>query len=54
VVVLTNSLTQQQLNSIIAGWRVARDVAREALEAHADDNKGDEEKFREDLFNIAR
>uniref|UniRef100_A0A1L8DUA4 T-complex protein 1 subunit beta n=1 Tax=Nyssomyia neivai TaxID=330878 RepID=A0A1L8DUA4_9DIPT len=40
--------------TIIAGWRQAVDVAREALTAVAQDNSGDAEKFREDLLNIAR
>ncbi len=40
--------------TICRGWRLARDVARKALEASALDNGADEEKFREDLFNIAR
>merc|ERR1712226_1297955 len=40
--------------TIIAGWRRASKVAREALENAARDNGEDEEKFREDLMNIAR
>jgi len=40
--------------TICRGWRLARDAARAALENHARDNGNDEEKFRNDLFNIAR
>ncbi len=40
--------------TIIAGWRKAAKVAREALEAQALDHGKDPEKFREDLMNIAR
>ncbi|GMI19111.1 hypothetical protein TeGR_g230, partial [Tetraparma gracilis] len=40
--------------TICRGWRLARDAARKALEEHARDNGADEEKFRDDLFNIAR
>lgn len=40
--------------TIIAGWRSANDVAREALTACTQDNSKDPEKFREDLMNIAR
>jgi len=40
--------------TICQGWRVARAEARRALEAHAMDNKANEEAFRDDLFNIAR
>jgi T-complex protein 1 subunit beta len=39
---------------IIAGWREAAAVARAALEAAAQDNSADSEKFKEDLMNIAR
>ena len=40
--------------NIILGWKKAVAVARDALEAVAQDNGSDEEKFRNDLFNIAR
>jgi len=40
--------------TIVAGWRLATKVARTALEASARDNGNDEDKFREDLMNIAR
>lgn len=40
--------------TIIAGWRRAADVARDALIASAQDHSGDSEKFKEDLMNIAR
>ncbi len=40
--------------TIIAGWRKASKVAREALESKALDHGKDPDKFREDLMNIAR
>jgi len=40
--------------TIIAGWRKASAVAKEALEKTATDNSKNEEAFREDLMNIAR
>lgn len=40
--------------TIIAGWRKAADAARAALISAAQDNSGNDEKFREDLMNIAR
>ena len=40
--------------TIAEGWRLARKAAREALEASAVDNSGDDAKFREDLLRIAR
>lgn len=40
--------------TIIAGWRVAADTAREALTKSTQDHSGDAEKFKEDLMNIAR
>ena len=40
--------------TIVAGWRKAAKVAREALESKALDHGKDPEKFREDLMNIAR
>lgn len=36
------------------GWRLARDVARKALQDISSDNSGNIDKFREDLMNIAR
>merc|ERR1712141_493623 len=41
-------------HTIISGWKKAVAVARDALEEVAQDNGSDEEKFRNDLFNIAR
>ena len=40
--------------TIAEGWRLARKAAREALEASTIDNSGDDAKFRDDLFKIAR
>lgn len=40
--------------TIIAGWRKAAEVAKEALENVAADNSQDIDQFREDLLNIAR
>lgn len=40
--------------TIIAGWRRAAEVAREALTNSTQDHSGDPEKFKEDLMNIAR
>ena len=42
------------LQTIIAGWRQASKVALQALENSALSHVEDEEKFREDLMNIAR
>ncbi|KAK3909146.1 T-complex protein 1 subunit beta [Frankliniella fusca] len=39
---------------IIAGWRNATNIAREALQNASLDNSQDAAKFREDLLNIAR
>lgn len=39
--------------TIVAGWRLARQYAKEALEAHARDNSADTEEFRKDLVKIA-
>ncbi|KAJ1526157.1 hypothetical protein ONE63_009317 [Megalurothrips usitatus] len=39
---------------IIAGWRNATNIAREALQAASSDNSQDAAKFKEDLLNIAR
>jgi len=38
---------------IIEGWRKARDESRRVLNEIAMDNSKDQEKFRQDLFNIA-
>ncbi len=40
--------------TIIAGWRIARDAAREKLLSIARDNSTNQEKFKEDLINIAK
>jgi len=40
--------------TIIAGWRKATKIARDALEASSSDNGADPDKFKEDLMNIAR
>ena len=40
--------------TIIAGWRRAADVAREALTNSTQDHSSDAEKFKDDLMNIAR
>lgn len=40
--------------TIIAGWRCATEVARDALINSAQDHSGDTERFKEDLMNIAR
>ena len=40
--------------TIVAGWRQATKVARQALESSAKDHGDDPNKFREDLMNIAR
>jgi len=40
--------------TIIAGWRMAAKVAKEALEKSASDHSSDEALFRKDLMNIAR
>lgn len=49
-------LIEQKLHPqiIIAGWRKAAEVARTALTNAAQDNSANEERFREDLMNIAR
>uniref|UniRef100_A0A1A9X0B7 T-complex protein 1 subunit beta n=1 Tax=Glossina brevipalpis TaxID=37001 RepID=A0A1A9X0B7_9MUSC len=39
---------------IIAGWRMATKVAREALTDASQDNSANDEKFKEDLLNISR
>merc|ERR1712165_133727 len=40
--------------TIVAGWRKATKVARQALESSAKDHGEDADKFRNDLMNIAR
>lgn len=40
--------------TISAGWRIARNLARNALEKSAIDNSHDDVSFREDLVRIAR
>merc|ERR1712071_581142 len=40
--------------TVIAGWRKAVAVAKDALTNSAIDNSGDEAKFHEDLMNISR
>lgn len=39
--------------TIIAGYRRATDVAREALTNSAQDNSADQAKFREDLLKVS-
>ena len=38
----------------MSGWRKAVRVAQQALESAAVDHSADEQKFKEDLMNIAR
>ena len=40
--------------TIVAGWRLARNAAKKVLEESAIDNSSDDEKFYDDLFRIAR
>merc|ERR1719506_2344001 len=40
--------------TVVAGYRLARDAALKALQAAAVDNSKDEDKFRNDLMNIAK
>lgn len=49
-------LIEQKLHpqTIIAGWRIAVDTARETLFQSSQDHSADPELFREDLMNIAR
>ena len=49
-------LIEQRIHpqNIVAGWRMATKVARDALESQAKDHGDDDVKFREDLLNIAR
>lgn len=39
---------------IVSGWRKSVHVAQQALETAAVDHSSDEQKFKEDLMNIAR
>lgn len=49
-------LLQQKIHpqTVIEGWRLARDAALAVLLASAKDHSADPAKFREDLLNIAR
>jgi len=49
-------LIEQRIHpqNIVAGWRMATKIARDALETQAKDHGDDAEKFRADLLNIAR
>jgi len=49
-------LVQQRIHpqTIAAGWRVARNIAKKALEESAVDNSADDKMFREDLIKIAK
>lgn len=49
-------LVEQKLHPqiIVSGWRLATQVALEALTAAAQDNSSNDEKFKNDLLNIAR
>ena len=49
-----NNQFYRENHVIFLGWKKAVAVARDALEEVAQDNGSDEEKFRNDLFNIAR
>jgi T-complex protein 1 subunit beta len=40
--------------TIINGWRMARDAARSKLVSIAQDHSLDQAKFKEDLINIAK
>ena len=40
--------------TIVSGWRKAVALARAALDGAAVDNSSNEDKFKEDLMNIAR
>ena len=40
--------------TIISGWRMARDAAKAKLLSISRDNSSDQEKFRNDLINIAK
>lgn len=49
-------LVQQKIHPqhIIKGWRIAKDTAKETLQALARDNSEELARFKEDLMNIAR
>lgn len=49
-------LIEQRIHpqTIVAGWRKATKIARQALEDQAKDHGDDVEAFRQDLMNIAR
>lgn len=49
-------LIQQKIHpqTIVQGYRLAADTARKALTATTKNNVADQEKFKQDLFNIAR
>lgn len=53
---VAEKLIEQRIHpqTIIGGWRKATNVAYEALLNAATDNSADDERFREDLMNIAR
>lgn len=40
--------------TIISGWRMARDAAKQKLNSIARDNSENMEKFKNDLLNIAK
>jgi len=40
--------------TIIEGWRIARNIAKKELEKHCIDNSNNDEAFREDLMRIAK
>jgi len=41
-------------NTIMSGWRKAVDVAKKTLEMLGEDHSGDQERFREDLLDVAK
>lgn len=49
-------LIEQKLHpqTIVAGWRMAAQIARKAITDASQDNSADDAKFKEDLMNIAR
>ena len=50
------ALITQRLHpqTIIEGWRIARNIAKKALEDCCTDHSSDDELFREDLMKIAK
>ncbi|RXW22750.1 hypothetical protein EST38_g3107 [Candolleomyces aberdarensis] len=52
--ILVNISKVQDDDTIVDRYRIASRAALKALEGAAVDNKSNEQKFREDLFNIAR